>query len=150
MAGSGEITQRWLTEYYGKKLSRLLGNYLPSKAFRQMQCCVDLDEKCDLLEVTMGVSLFDLSNEPKHIVLVSSQTMSEIIEREKMLKSRPNQCVLKPIDFDCSAVLRAMHTAFIYGPKNPHKFCDILFFNVRECKGFFCISDCLSAKHILG
>lgn len=84
----------------GKKLSGLLGDDGPSKAFRFASQCTDLEEKLHLFEESVGISLFETREEEPRIVRRGDTTLERIKTRKSMLKNRPNRFKLTEIGME--------------------------------------------------
>ena len=75
----------------GKKLGECFGDDAPSRAFRFVSKCGNLEEQLKLFEETVGTALFELQEEVPRRVERCDKTLKEIKAREAALRKRANR-----------------------------------------------------------
>ena len=86
---SCESNQSWAK--IGKKLGECFGDDAPSRAFRFVSKCGNLEEQLKLFEETVGTALFELQEEVPRRVERCDKTLKEIKAREAALRKRANR-----------------------------------------------------------
>ena len=86
---SCESNQSWAK--MGKKLGECFGDDAPSRAFRFVSKCGNLEEQLKLFEETVGTALFELQEEVPRRVERCDKTLKEIKAREAALRKRANR-----------------------------------------------------------